>query len=583
MPAPVLPRALLAVLSCASLASAQWTLEVSSDGSDPTARHEAAAVAFDGDFYLLGGRGSRPVDRYDPVAQVWTDLGTPPQQIHHVQPVVHDDLVWIVSAFEGGYPNETAVSSVWTYDPALNTWTEGPAIPSARNRGAAGVVVYDDAFYVVGGNTMGHNGGAVPWLDRYDPLTDTWTALADAPHARDHFTAVVVGHKLVVAGGRQTEQPNPFVNTVAAVDIYDFTTGSWTNAPLPIPTERAGTMAVAHGEFAVVIGGESDSGAHAATEALDVTTGEWTLLPDLLDSRHSGGAVCDGSDVYVMSGSGNKGGSPELDTTERLDLTGLLPTSASNLLTNGDLDAGLGGWTDDGDLSLAADGAIASPALDIANGSASQLLAVDAETTYTLSGSYQVFGTAGAVDVVLEPFDVTATSLGAVTTALPPGTTDFTSFAVDMTMPRHTVEVDVAFVVGGDRTLRLDDLVLRETPAEVAVLGVPANPWVLEPSSTGPVLGALYDPSIDHGDFAPAATLDVFILGFFPINVVAGPGTLLVDPGVAFLLFVAPGTPLNLPLPMDTSLVGLPLLLQGASIEPGKKSFTNALEITVQA
>ena len=215
--------AVLALLASAHVAplSAQccWEFEVPSDASLPTARHEAAYVEFDGQFYLMGGRNNRPVDRYDPVTQTWTDLGLPPLKMHHFQPVVHDGLIWSICAFQGNFPNETAIPNIWTYDPSTNTWTIGAAIPPARNRGAAGVVVYDDMIYVVGGNTIGHNGGFVPWLDRYDPATNTWTALPDAPNARDHFTAAVVGNKLVAAGGRRTDLPNAQDKTVAAVDF----------------------------------------------------------------------------------------------------------------------------------------------------------------------------------------------------------------------------------------------------------------------------------------------------------------------------------------------------------------------------
>jgi len=245
MPRPVLPCAALAALLAlvlAPAAPAQWVLETSSDGSEPTARHEAGGVAYDGQLYLMGGRGPRPVERYDPLSDTWTDLGQPPLQLHHFQPVVHDGLVWVLCAFVGGYPFETPVPHIWTWDPATNTWAQGPLIPPARNRGSAGVVVHDGMFYVVGGNTLGHAGGYVPWLDRYDPATNTWTALPDAPHARDHFFAARVGHELVAAGGRRTELPNPFLNTEPAVDVYDLTAGSWRNAPLPIPTERAGAI-----------------------------------------------------------------------------------------------------------------------------------------------------------------------------------------------------------------------------------------------------------------------------------------------------------------------------------------------------
>ena len=39
--------------------------------SRPTARHENALAALDGKLYLLGGRGDRPLEIYDPATRTW--------------------------------------------------------------------------------------------------------------------------------------------------------------------------------------------------------------------------------------------------------------------------------------------------------------------------------------------------------------------------------------------------------------------------------------------------------------------------------------------------------------------------------
>ena len=38
----------------------------------PTARHENGMAAANGKLYLLGGRGDRPVEEYDPKKDIWT-------------------------------------------------------------------------------------------------------------------------------------------------------------------------------------------------------------------------------------------------------------------------------------------------------------------------------------------------------------------------------------------------------------------------------------------------------------------------------------------------------------------------------
>ena len=58
---------------------------------EPPPRHEAAFVAIGNKAYLLGGRGIKPVDIYDPATQTWT-AGTPsPVETHYIQPIVYQN------------------------------------------------------------------------------------------------------------------------------------------------------------------------------------------------------------------------------------------------------------------------------------------------------------------------------------------------------------------------------------------------------------------------------------------------------------------------------------------------------------
>ena len=76
-------------------------------------------------------------------------------------------------------------------------------------------------IYIVGGITNGHVNGYQPWLDVYDPKSGDWTPLADAPHARDHFQAVLHDDKLYALAGRTTSQKTKqvFELTVKPVDV----------------------------------------------------------------------------------------------------------------------------------------------------------------------------------------------------------------------------------------------------------------------------------------------------------------------------------------------------------------------------
>lgn len=294
-----------------------WTTIDPSTAERPTERHETGFVRAGNLFYLLGGRGTDPVDVYDPVAQSWSSRSQIPTEMHHFQAVEMDGLVYVIGAFEGGCCNESPHPIVYIYDPYDDEWIDGPVIPESRRRGSAGLVAYDSKFYLVSGLEVGHQSGWVPWTDMYDPATNTWQELPDAPRSRDHFHAGIVDSKIVAAGGRNSGRNGIFSYTIAEVDIYDIATSEWSTATNNIPTERAGTTAASLGDEVLIIGGEAGRNeAYSETEAFNVLTEAWRTVGSLQRERHGTQAIVSNGAIYVASGSGSRGGSPELDSIE---------------------------------------------------------------------------------------------------------------------------------------------------------------------------------------------------------------------------------------------------------------------------
>ncbi|MFW2403988.1 MAG: kelch repeat-containing protein [Gammaproteobacteria bacterium] len=278
-----------------------------------TGRHECSFVQAGDKFYLFGGReNAQTLDTYDYTSNSWFTSASAPLPFNHFQATEYQGLIWVVGAFEtNNFPNEDPAANIWVFDPANDAWTQGPQIPVARRRGGSGLVVYDDKFYMVGGNTLGHDGGYVPWFDEFDPSTGTFTPLTDAPRPRDHFHAVVFGDKLYVIGGRLTGGPGgTFAPLIAEVDVYNFTTGNWSTlaAASNLPTPRAASaMAVFDGRI-LVIGGEGGGQAYATVEALNPIDDTWEAAAPLNYARHGTQAIVSGAGVYVTAGSPNQGG-----------------------------------------------------------------------------------------------------------------------------------------------------------------------------------------------------------------------------------------------------------------------------------
>jgi N-acetylneuraminic acid mutarotase len=317
--------------------SFQWTVTNvaqawmdQTDDENYTARHECSFVQAGDKFYLFGGRENpTDLDIYDYTTKTWsTQAASAPHDFNHFQATEYQGLIWVIGAFKAnGFPNEPAADFIWAYDPANDEWIQGPEIPEGRKRGSAGLVVYNDKFYIVGGNSNGHDGGYVSWFDEYDPATGQWTPLTDAPHARDHFHAALIGNKLYAAGGRLSGGPEgTFEPLIAEVDVYDFTTGTWSTLPSDqnLPTPRAAAATAVFQDELYLIGGEIQNDldgntigdAVATTESYNPGTGTWTTHGDLITKRHGTQAIVSGAGIHVAAGSNTLGGSGAMKNME---------------------------------------------------------------------------------------------------------------------------------------------------------------------------------------------------------------------------------------------------------------------------
>ncbi|WPR70399.1 kelch repeat-containing protein [Flavobacterium sp. NG2] len=297
-----------------------WTTVSSADNSLPIARHEAAFIRVGKKMFLLGGRGIKPTSIFDIETQKWTKGTKPPIELHHFQPVVHNSKVYIIGALTGPYPSETPVPNIYIYDTKKDIWSKGGVIPATRLRGSTGNVIIGNMVYVSCGIIDGHRSGHQKGLDSYNIITAKWEVLPDAPRARDHFQAVTTNGKIYVLGGRQSMAPDKtFSETIGEVDVYDIKNRKWETLKEELPNQRAGSMSTVYHNEILVIGGESIRQGHAHNEvdALNITNHTWRVFPSLVRGRHGSGILNYKDVLYIASGSGNRGGSPELTTMEK--------------------------------------------------------------------------------------------------------------------------------------------------------------------------------------------------------------------------------------------------------------------------
>lgn len=296
--------------------------ETISCATEPIARHECSFVAVGDKFYLLGGRGIKPVSIYNIETNTWTEGKEPPIEIHHFQAVAYQGKIYMFGAMSGKYPYEKPLKNILIYDPEKNEWEIGSEIPESRRRGSSGVIVQNDKAYIISGIVDGHNSTHVPWTDVYDFKTGNWNILNDAPRPRDHFHAAYKDGKIYAAGGRNSSfaTNQTFDLTIQEIDVYDIQSNTWSTLPDKnnILTLRAGTSAAFLGSDLIIVGGESmaQKEAHNNVEAYNLATKVWRKLESLNRGRHGSQAIVYKNKIYIAAGSGNRGGIPELSTME---------------------------------------------------------------------------------------------------------------------------------------------------------------------------------------------------------------------------------------------------------------------------
>jgi hypothetical protein len=227
--------------------------------------------------------------------------------------------IYLPAAWTGGFHRERNTDFMYVFDTVTNTWSTRTAMPEARRRGSAAVVVDGTKIWVSHGNRGGHEtetfATSYGWIDYYETTTDTWTlgnvaGFPDAPNPRDHTGGGLVNGKICVTGGRDggaVNWPN-----VAPTDCFDPVSKTW-SVEASIPVSRGGSAygTSCDGKYLIVAGGE-----RSISSRVDVFDGtRWqTFTNGLVDSRHGTGlgVDCTRNRIYIASGAPNNGGGQAL-------------------------------------------------------------------------------------------------------------------------------------------------------------------------------------------------------------------------------------------------------------------------------
>jgi non-specific serine/threonine protein kinase len=231
----------------------------------PLPLHHVMAVTYKGDPVVLGGwvpEGSElTAETSDRVFALrngaWEEL----PKLNHARAAAGAAVVGDKIVVVGGQADGKLVRPTEVFDG--ERWKDVADIPTPREHlGAASDGRY---VYAVGGRALASdkNSGA---LERYDPASDSWTKLPDMPTASGSLAAAVADGRLITVGG---ETPTEVSN---AVEAYDIQKREWSALPR-LHTARHGVALAALNDSLYAFGGATEPGHVGSTrkaEALDL-------------------------------------------------------------------------------------------------------------------------------------------------------------------------------------------------------------------------------------------------------------------------------------------------------------------------
>ena len=208
-------------------------------------------------------------------------------------------LAWGGIDASGGWTNHGE-----RYDPLIDAWSPISTVNGPGPR-AGTTVIWSGAEMIVWGGQQYEGVGITNTGARYNPQTDTWapTSTIGAPPARIFHFCAWTGTRMMVWGGRLTD------NTLTATGgLYSPATNSWTTtSTVDAPAPRMGVIAQYASGRVVIWGGFAPGSAPSVLDTggrYDPTSDTWqpTSLLNAPSARQVAPSVSTGSQVIVWGG-----------------------------------------------------------------------------------------------------------------------------------------------------------------------------------------------------------------------------------------------------------------------------------------
>jgi N-acetylneuraminic acid mutarotase len=227
-----------------------------------------------------------------------------------------DGFVYVYGGHAGvahQYSTETMLGKLLRLNVASPSkgWEELPSGPPLQG---LAMVAHGGKLYRIGGMYARNKAGeeadtvSVATCAVFDPKTSKWSALPDLPHGRSSHDAVVVGERIVVAGGWCLNGRGKDREWHYTTLILDLSQKSPKWESIDQPFQRRALNVAALGDKAYVICGLAESGsAERTVDVLDLNTRKWSKGPEIPEGKMNGftpAACTSGGRIYVSPADG---------------------------------------------------------------------------------------------------------------------------------------------------------------------------------------------------------------------------------------------------------------------------------------
>jgi len=211
----------------------------------PARAYHASTLLQDGRVLLTGGcdvDNLGPSELYDPVTNTWSSAGdgTPTRRLHHTATLLQDGKVLAVGGL-GGQHDET-LASTEIFDPGTHAWTSAGNLTTGRSFHTA-TLLPNGKVLIAGGTTNVAllSTGPTATAELYDPGTNTWHDAPPMTTARNGHTATLLPNGTVLVIGGYGPESLPSGGTIhdelSSAEVYDPVHDTWTAlAPSCVPT-----------------------------------------------------------------------------------------------------------------------------------------------------------------------------------------------------------------------------------------------------------------------------------------------------------------------------------------------------------